>query len=145
MDDYFDLGAFTLDQLVEARFGPWTTSIHDYKTDRIKLVLAEAGFEPRCRGIDVRTPTWHHQNGRGLAEVWHRDGINARSDPWIAVWSNVLPTRLRRPTNVRDVLTPEPGHLIVFNNDTWEHAAPHVPPQYSRTFLRCYCQRVRHA
>ncbi len=75
----------------------------------------------------IRTPEYNRviaESDDDIVGEWHVDGGDVEGRPnYIAIWSNVCPTELRKFRG-RTIYTLKPGHVYVFDNKYWKHRMP---------------------
>lgn len=104
-------------------FGLWEPKelvVDQYGIDREwRLKLEEIGFP--TDEYEVRRPGF---SLLGLSEDhWHHDLLHNTQHNLVIVWTNVLPTRIKK-VHARKEISTFPMHIYAFDNDEYLHAAP---------------------
>lgn len=158
--EFWDLGRYQLDELVDTTDSTddilATVLFREAGRFRRRSALMEAVINQHVTGwatpgmsrglVDHRDPEWHRRAYESLtvqpdaAWAWHQDGYGAPE--YIALWSDVLPTEVRRKDD-KTLVETEPGHLYLVYNPVHEHRGPLAlleGPPPDRNFLRYYVE-----
>lgn len=139
----WDVGEFTLDQLVDLDDGSpdlFVPNMTWRDASGVIQAIRDAGiggFEVLDVMVAHRDNWWHYDHWRSPDDVawhWHQD--NPTPNAYIAMWTNILPTEVRRLDNGEPYPT-EAGHLYLVHNAVFEHRGT-IPrhPRPPRDFLR---------
>lgn len=76
------------------------------------------------RDVNYHIRLIEHDTYEGIFN-WHIDGLGygPHGHRWIIIWSNSIPTEFLLP-DCDDVVRPEPGDVILFNNREMKHRTP---------------------
>lgn len=112
--------------------GNWQPSSYDYGT-----VASE--FREQLRKLlgtvyrdHVRDPAYHVDPAQIVFE-WHQDNFGENTPT--VIWSNIHPTEIRLKGN-GELVSPQPGDIVWFDNRAVEHRAPEAARGSDRWFIR---------